>query len=107
VVHLTQYDRDPLTGLQDMDRFTFAGDNAADRANQTLTGDNYRDTLTNSSAGGVLVGAVMMTCWWAVQGSTPSDTPRRATASVAIRTSSRISMPRRTGLTCQRWDTQV
>ena len=56
VVHLTQYERDPLTGLQDMDRFTFAGDNAADRANQTLTGDNYRDTFTNSTEGGILVG---------------------------------------------------
>jgi Ca2+-binding RTX toxin-like protein len=56
VVHLTQYERYPLTGLQDMDRFTFAGDNAADRANRTLTGDNYRDTLTNSTAGGILVG---------------------------------------------------
>ena len=55
-VHLTQYDRDPLTGLQDMDRFTFAGDTAADRANQTLTGDNHRDTFTNSTAGGILVG---------------------------------------------------
>nr|WP_015061840.1 M10 family metallopeptidase C-terminal domain-containing protein [Pseudomonas syringae]AFK89117.1 Hemolysin-type calcium-binding region [Pseudomonas syringae] len=55
-VHLTQYDRDPLTGMQDMDRFTFAGDSAADRANQTLTGDNHRDTFTNSTAGGILVG---------------------------------------------------
>ncbi|MEN5028115.1 M10 family metallopeptidase C-terminal domain-containing protein [Pseudomonas sp. Ps21-P2] len=56
VVHLTQYERYPLTGLQDMDRFTFAGDSAADRANQTLTGDNYRDEFTNSTAGGILVG---------------------------------------------------
>lgn len=56
VVHLTHYDRDPLAGLQDMDRFTFAGNITVDRANQTLTGDNYRDSFTNSTAGGILVG---------------------------------------------------
>lgn len=57
VVHLTQYDRYSLAGVQDMDRFTFAGDNVADRASQTLTGDAYRNSFSNSSEGGILIGA--------------------------------------------------
>jgi Ca2+-binding RTX toxin-like protein len=56
VLHLTQYLGDHLREVQDMDRFIFAGDRTVDRATQTLTGNDFRDTFLNSSDGGILVG---------------------------------------------------
>jgi Ca2+-binding RTX toxin-like protein len=56
VVYSNNTDRYGVEGLQDVDRFIFAGNPTFDRATATLTGDGYQNIFTAGSDGGVFIG---------------------------------------------------